>query len=74
MTVCLGMVSTSNLFSSDKMPLVDETTGEEIYDSCIPLEGLVFRERKEIQRKSLLHLLYFTCLQLRIINIPKSPF
>lgn len=70
MTICLGVVSTSSLFSCDEMTLVDETTGEEIYDSCISFEWPVFRETKEIQRKPLLHLLYFMCLQLRIINTP----
>lgn len=41
MAVCLGVVSTSSLFSCDKMTLIDETTGEKIYDSYIHLEGPV---------------------------------
>lgn len=34
----------------------------------------LFRERQEIQRTPLLHLLYFMCVQLRIIDIPKWHF
>ena len=37
---------------------------------CVPFEGSIFRQIRRVQRKLLLILLFYKCLQLKIINIP----
>ena len=74
--VCLGVVLSSSLLSCEKSPssLIDEYPGEGIYDKWDPFGGSDFWQmNREFRDRLSLHLLFFRCLWLKIITIPKWP-
>lgn len=67
--VCVGVVSTSSLFCGrSPFSLVDKIPGEEFYNNWVPFEESIYRQIGEFRASLSLHLLFFTCLQLKIMS------
>lgn len=67
--VCFGVISAYSRLSYYKghSSLIDETWREGICDNWVPFGGPVFRQMRGVQKRLSLHLLFFKCLQLKII-------
>lgn len=73
--VCLAVVSTFSLLSWGEQESVFPGGWNPWREDFWQLSSLgrsVLRQIKGIERKSLLHLLLFTCLQLKAVSIPKQ--
>lgn len=67
--VCVGVVFTSSLFCGrSPFSLVDKIPGKEFYNNWVPFEESIYRQIGEIRASLSLHLLFFTCLQLKIMS------
>ena len=71
--VCLGVMWMSSLLSCNVSFFLGwwDSQGGDLLNSWVAFGGPVFRHIKGVQRRLSLHLLFFKCLQLNLINIPK---